>query len=148
MSKRAITFFSNEEKQRIVQAITEAEKASSGEVRVHIDNKCAGDVLDCASQVFAKLKMHETQLRSGILFYLAIQSKKFAILGDIGINQKVPENFWDGIKEDMLNAFLKGDYVGGLEQGILKAGQQLKTHFPYQSDDINELSDDISFGKN
>ena len=147
MSKLAITFFSKEEKQRIMQAITEAEKDSSGEVRVHIDNKCAGDVLDCASHTFAKLKMHKTKLRNGVLFYLAIHSKKFAILGDIGINQKVPENFWDEIKEEMVSAFLNGDYVGGLEQGVLKAGQQLKTHFPYQTDDINELSDEISFGK-
>ncbi len=147
MSKLAITFFSKEEKQRIVQAIAEAEKASSGEIRVHVDNKCMGDVLDCASFTFAKLKMHKTKLRNGVLFYLAIKSKKFAILGDIGINQKVPENFWDQIKEEMQSAFLTGDYVGGLEKGILKAGQQLKTHFPYQSDDINELSDEISFGK-
>lgn len=147
MSKLAITFFSKEEKQRIMQAIAEAEKDSSGEVRVHIDNKCAGDVLDCASHAFAKLKMHKTKLRNSVLFYLAIHSKKFAILGDIGINQKVPENFWDEIKEEMVSAFLNGDYVGGLEQGVLKAGQQLKTHFPYQTDDINELSDEISFGK-
>ncbi len=146
MGKLASTFFSKEEKQRIMQAIAEAEKASSGEVRVHIENKCSKDVLDCASQTFALLKMHQTELRNGVLFYLAIQSKKFAILGDIGINQKVPENFWDEIKEEMKSAFLKGDYVGGLEQGILKAGQQLKVHFPYQTDDKNELSDEISFG--
>lgn len=147
MSKLAITFFSKEEKKRIVHAIAEAEKASSGEIRVHIDNKCTGDVLDCASFTFAMLKMHKTKLRNGVLFYLAIKSKKFAILGDIGINQKVPENFWDQIKEEMQSAFLTGDYFGGLENGILKAGQQLKTHFPYQSDDKNELSNEISFGK-
>ena len=146
MSKLAITFFSKEEKQRIILAIAEAEKASSGEIRVHIDNKCGGDVLDCAAQVFAKLKMHETELRNGVLFYIAVKSKKFAILGDVGINQKVKENFWDEIKEKMLSAFLKGDYTGGIEQGIIEAGQQLKVHFPYQTDDKNELSDEISFG--
>lgn len=146
MSKLASTFFNKEEKQRIMLAIASAEKASSGEIRVHIDNKCRGEVLDCASHAFAKLKMHETKQRNGVLFYLAVQSKKFAILGDVGINQKVPENFWDEIKENMLAAFLKGDYAGGIEQGILKAGEQLKTHFPYQLDDKNELSDEISFG--
>ena len=146
MSKLASTFFNKEEKQRIMDAIAEAELASSGEIRVHIENKCGKNVLDCASYTFAQLKMHKTELRNGVLFYLAIKSKKFAILGDIGINQKVDENFWDEIKEEMQNTFLKGDYVGGLEQGILKAGQQLKAHFPYQSDDKNELSDEISFG--
>ncbi|MDA3904656.1 MAG: TPM domain-containing protein [Bacteroidales bacterium] len=146
MSKLASTFFSKEEKQRIMQAIADAEKASSGEIRVHIDNKCSGEVLDCASKAFAQLKMHKTDLRNGVLFYLAIRSKKFAIIGDVGINQKVPENFWDEIKEDMLQSFLKGDFVGGLAQGIIKAGQQLNEHFPHQTDDKNELSDEISFG--
>jgi len=146
MMKPAAQFFNSKEKQRLLSAIQHAEKDSSGEIRIHIDNKCKGDVLDCASYAFSQLKMHETKLRNGVLFYLAIKSKKFAILGDVGINQKVPENFWDKIKEDMREAFLKGDFAGGLEQGILKAGQQLKTHFPYQDDDINELSDEISFG--
>lgn len=146
MGKLAATFFNAEEKQRILQAIGEAEKDSSGEVRVHIDNNCEGEVLDCAAHAFANLKMQETKLRNGVLFYLAVRSKKYAIIGDIGINQKVPEDFWDQIKEEMRSAFFKGDYVGGLEQGILKAGQQLKMHFPYQTDDKNELSDDISFG--
>jgi len=147
MSKLASSFFSKEEKQKILHAIAEAEKASSGEIRVHIDNKCAGEVLDCASHAFAKLKMHKTQLRNGVLFYLAVRSKKFAVLGDIGINQKVPENFWDEIKVEMHKAFLKGDFVGGLSDGIISAGLQLKQHFPYQTDDKNELSDEISFGK-
>jgi len=146
MTKLASEFFSKEEKQRILLAIAEAEKASSGEVRVHIENKCEKEVLDCASYAFAQLKMHKTEQRNGVLFYLAVRSKKFAILGDIGINQKVAEDFWGQIKEDIQSAFLKGDYVGGLEQGILKAGQQLKAHFPYQTDDKNELSDEISFG--
>jgi uncharacterized membrane protein len=147
MSKLASTFFSKEEKQKIMQAIADAELASSGEIRVHIENKCSKDVLDCASYTFSQLKMHETELRNGVLFYLAVKSKKFAILGDVGINQKVPENFWDDIKEEVQETFLKGDFVGGLAEGIIKAGQQLKEHFPYQSDDKNELSDEISFGK-
>lgn len=146
MSKLATTFFSNEEKQQIKQAIFEAEKSSSGEIRVHIENKCHKDVLDCASQAFAQLKMHKTDLRNGVLFYLAIQSKKFAIIGDVGINQKVPDNFWDEIKEEMLEAFKSNDFVGGLSNGIIKAGLQLKEHFPHQKNDINELSDEISFG--
>jgi len=146
MSKKASTFFSKEEKIRIEKAIVQAEEFSSGEVRVHIDNKCGEEVLESASHVFAKLKMHQTKLRNGVLFYLAVKSRKFAILGDIGINQKVPKDFWDTIKEEMKDRFLKGDYVGGLEHGILKAGLKLKDHFPYQSEDINELSDEITFG--
>ncbi|HAG16537.1 MAG TPA: hypothetical protein DCG69_08445 [Bacteroidales bacterium] len=146
MGNLARTFFSKEEKQKIMQAIAEAEKATSGEVRVHVENKCDEEALECASHAFATLKMHQTKQRNGVLFYLAVQSKKFAILGDVGINQKVPENFWDDIKVEMHSAFLKGDFAGGLTQGILRAGEQLKVHFPYQTDDKNELSDEISFG--
>lgn len=147
MSQLAVTFFNKDEKQQILDAIANAEKESSGEIRVHIENNCKGEVLDCASHVFALLKMHKTELRNGVLFYLAVKSKKFAILGDIGINQKVPEDFWDKIKGEMHIAFQKGDFVGGLSNGIIKAGQQLKLHFPYQTNDKNELSDEISFGK-
>jgi uncharacterized membrane protein len=91
--------------------------------------------------------MHKTKLRNGVLFYLAIEDRLFAILGDAGINQKVPEGFWDEIKHEMLVLLKNNDPVGALEKGILMAGEQLKSHFPYQSDDVNELSDEISIGK-
>jgi len=89
--------------------------------------------------------MQKTELRNGVLFYLAVADRKFAILGDAGINQKVPANFWDEIKNDVIAHFKEGDFVGGLSQGIIKAGEQLKAHFPYQEDDVNELDNEISF---
>lgn len=144
----AKSFFSPQEQEKIVKSIQEAEKNTSGEVRVHLENKCKGDVLDRAAEVFAMLKMHKTELRNGVLFYLAIEDKKFAILGDAGINKVVPANFWDEIKNDCLQSFKAGNYADGLCDGIKKAGLQLKSHFPYQIDDINELSDEISFGDN
>lgn len=140
--------FTPSEKESIIQAIKSAELNTSGEIQVHIENHCKKDVLDRASEVFAILKMHQTQLRNGVLFYLAIEDHKFAILGDAGINNKVPENFWDDIKDHMSQHFHQGNIVAGLCEGISMAGGQLKTHFPYQKDDINELPDDISFGKN
>jgi uncharacterized membrane protein len=142
----AINFFSKEEKEKIKEAIARAERNTSGEIRLHVDNRCKGDVLDCAASWFEILKMHKTQLRNGVLFYLAVQDRKFAILGDAGINAKTPDNFWDNIKEVMLEQFREGDFTGGLVTGIEMAGKQLQEHFPYQSDDINELSDEISFG--
>ena len=90
--------------------------------------------------------MNKTELRNGVLFYLAVKSRKFAILGDSGINAKVPEDFWDKIKEDMAAHFKKGEFTEGLVKGIEEAGKSLKAYFPYKSDDVNELSDDISFG--
>ena len=134
-------------KQQIVSAIEEAETNTSGEIRVHIENHCAGDVMNRAAKVFATLHMHETQLRNGVLFYLALKDHKFAILGDAGINQKVPEHFWEDIRDYMREEFKQGHIAQGLAEGIKRAGQQLKTHFPYQQNDTNELSDDISFGK-
>lgn len=134
------------EKIQIVNAIKKAEKNTSGEVRVHIDNRCKGDVLDRAVDVFAMLKMHKTDLRNGVLFYLAIKDHKFAILGDAGINAVVPANFWESIKDAMVEHFAQGAFAEGLVTGITMAGEKLQEHFPYQKDDVNELPDDISFG--
>lgn len=139
--------FCKEEKDRIVAAIHEAELNTSGEIRVHVESVCTENVLDRAAHYFATLKMHKTVLRNGVLFYLAVNDRKFAILGDVGINAKVPADFWDNIKAEMATLFKDGDYAGGLEKGVLMAGIQLKKHFPYQGDDVNELSDEISFGK-
>ena len=138
--------FTDEQQKQIVAAVKEAEINTSGEIRVHIDTRCKGEVLDRAALVFDKLQMQKTELRNGVLFYLAVQDKKFAILGDAGINQKVPHGFWNNIKDHMVNNFKKGDFTKGLSEGIKMAGEQLKQHFPYQSNDVNELSDDISFG--
>jgi len=143
----ASKFFTPDQKQQIVGAIKNAELDTSGEIRVHIENHCKKEVLDRASAVFASLKMHKTKLRNGVLFYLAIKDHKFAILGDGGINAVIPDDFWDNIKEMMEHMFKEGEFTVGLSSGITMAGEQLKDHFPYQSDDINELDDDISFGE-
>ena len=140
-------FFTSDQKQQIISAIKEAELNTSGEIRVHIENHCKKEVLDRAATIFATLKMHKTKLRNGVLFYLAIKDKKFAILGDGGINAVTADDFWDTIKEMMLHKFKDGEFAVGLSSGIKMAGEQLKAHFPYQSDDINELDDDISFGE-
>jgi uncharacterized membrane protein len=141
-------FFSKEQKQQITDAIAEAERNTSGEIKLHMEGHCPIDVLDRAAYVFGKLKMHETAQRNGVLFYLAVHDHKFAILGDAGINQLVPENFWDEIKETMVGYFKAGKFTEGLTKGILMAGEQLKAHFPFHKDDVNELSDEISFDKN
>lgn len=136
-----------EEKLKIIQAIEKAELNTSGEIRVHFESSCKSDVLDQAAFIFKKLNMNKTELRNGVLFYVAIKNRKFAILGDAGINSKVPENFWDTTKDAVLSDFKQGNFADGLIAGINLAGQQLKKHFPYQSDDVNELSNEISFGE-
>jgi uncharacterized membrane protein len=134
------------QKMKIIASIKEAELNTSGEIRVHIENKCKEDVLDRAAFMFEKMEMHQTEKRNGVLFYLAIKDRKFAILGDAGINTITEDDFWDNIKEKMLSYFKKDDFTGGLSKGITMAGEALKKHFPYQEDDVNELSDEISFG--
>jgi len=148
MSPSIHQFFTPEEKKLIGDAIHDAELNTSGEIRVHVEGNCKIDVLDRAAAIFYQLKMDKTKLRNGVLFYLATKSKKFAIIGDKGINEVVPENFWNDIKEMMAKHFQEGEFAIGLEKGIKEAGEHLKKHFPYQSDDVNELSDEISFGKN
>lgn len=139
--------FSEADELQITNAIRVAETNTSGEIRVHIESHCAGDVLDRAAYIFEKLEMHKTELRNGVLFYLALDDRKFAILGDAGINKEVPDNFWESTKEVVIGKLKEGKIAEGIADGIIKAGEQLKTHFPYQEDDVNELSDDISFGK-
>lgn len=146
MSKSAKDFFTREQRDDIKQAIMNAELDTSGEIRVHIDSKCKGEVMDMALEVFKKLKIHETELRNGVLFYLAVKNRKFAVIGDEGINEVVPDDFWEALKMNMLDAFREGNFTDGLVDGITQTGSYLKKHFPYQTDDVNELSDEISFG--
>jgi uncharacterized membrane protein len=141
----ARTFFSDAEKQELVAAIRKAEQRTSGEIRLHLEEKCKGDAFERALVLFKKLKMDKTAARNGVLFYLATGDKKFAIVADAGINDKVPANFWDGIKNRMQQAFKQGDFLAGVAGGLQEAGEQLETHFPFLRTDSNELSDDISF---
>ena len=140
------TYFNNKEKKQIREAVQAAELRTSGEIRVHLESKCEVEPMDRAVAWFEKLKMHETELRNGVLVYVAIESKKFAILGDKGINEAVPKGFWDETKEVMVSEFKEGHMLEGICKGVERAGEQLRKFFPYQKDDINELDDDISYG--
>ncbi|MFM2134683.1 MAG: hypothetical protein RL021_83 [Bacteroidota bacterium] len=138
--------FTDEEQQAILAAVQEAERRTSGEIRVFIDRECGPDVLDRAAFVFSELGMHRTDERNGILIYLAVKSRKFAVIGDSGIHAKVGDDFWSGIRTEMQHHFMVGDFVSGLCQGILKAGEALSNHFPWTAGDRNELPDDIMYG--
>jgi uncharacterized membrane protein len=144
---KASSFFTKEQQAHIFASVREAEKETSGEIRVHIETSFEGDVLDRAAWVFNKLGMHKTAERNGVLFYLAVENRKFAIIGDAGINSKVPEGFWDEISNLLMKRFKENKFTEGLSEGIILAGKQLKTHFPFRKDDVNELSDEISFDK-
>lgn len=140
-------FFTENDQLAIKNAIVHAEKGTSGEIRLHIEDTFTGDVLDQASYIFKKLKMHETEQRNGVLFYLAVKNRKFAIIGDAGINSKVPEGFWDLMKETMTEHFRNDRFTEGLVEGIKLAGEKLVEYFPHLLNDTNELQDEISFGK-
>jgi uncharacterized membrane protein len=144
---KASSFFTKEQQAQILASVREAEAETSGEIRVHIETSLKGDVLDRAAWLFKKLGMHKTAERNGVLFYLAVNDKKFAILGDAGINAKVPAGFWDDISELLTTNFKEGRFTEGLSEGIRLAGEHLKTHFPHRLDDVNELPDEISFDK-
>ncbi len=144
---KASSFFTREQQAQILAAVKEAEEQTSGEIRVHIETSFTGDVLDRAAWIFNKLGMQKTAERNGILFYLAVDNRKFAVIGDAGIHAKVPDGFWESIRNSMTDSFRDGKFTEGLTRGILTAGRQLKEHFPHREDDINELPDDISFDK-
>lgn len=136
-----------EDENEIVEAIRTAEKSTSGEIRIHLE-KTAGsqDIFERAMEVFHQLKMDNTKEENGVLIYVATEDRNFVIYGDKGINDKVEDDFWESTKDVILNHFKKGDFKQGLVDGILMAGEQLKRHFPWQEDDENELSDQISRG--
>ena len=140
-------FLSKEEEAEVIEAIRIAEQNTSGEIRVHIEKETSIAPMERAVEVFHLLQMENTQERNGVLIYVATQSKQFAICGDQGIHEKVTNSFWDSTKEVMLNHFKMGNNKQALVDGILKAGEQLKNYFPYQEDDINELSNEISKGE-
>jgi uncharacterized membrane protein len=141
----AKNFFTIEQQEDIRQAIMNAELDTSGEIRVHIENTCKDEVMDRALLIFRKLGMERTESRNGVLIYLAVKNRKFAIIGDEGIHAVVTDNFWGNIKRKMLNHFRENQFTEGLVEAITETGLQLKKYFPHQANDVNELPDDISF---
>lgn len=139
--------FTQQQKDAMVAAIKQAEKDTSGEIRVHIENRSKIDVLDRAADVFAHLNMHKTAQRNGVLIYVALLDHKSAILGDAGINAKVPADFWDSIMKNMVAKFKEGKITEGICEAVITAGEQLKVYFPYQTDDVNDFPTKSPFSK-
>lgn len=144
----AINILNRKEDRRIVEAIKQAELNTSGEIKVHIENHCRGDVEERSLFIFNHLHLDKTQQHNGVLIYLAVRDRKFAILGDEGINSVVDADFWNDVKDLMAVAFKEGHFAEGLEQSIMRCGEKLKAYFPYQSDDVNEIPDEISYENN
>ncbi len=139
-------FLTKEDEQEIVEAIRMAEKNTSGEIRVHIEKTTSMDAYDRAMEVFHELKMDETELKNGVLIYLAVEDRRFVICGDKGINDVVQDDFWNCTRDIMVAEFKKGDFKQGLIDGVTRAGEQLQYYFPWQEGDSNELSNEISRG--
>ncbi len=147
MAKEEHFFFTPEQEEVLLKSIQEAEKRTSGEIRIRVEHKANGDAYKRAVHAFEKLGMTQTELRNGILFYLATDDHQFALIGDKGIHEKVGDSFWSTIRDKVISHFKKGEFTEGLAEGISLCGEALSEHFPYQDDDINELSDDISKGE-
>lgn len=142
-----IKFFTLEEEEHIIAAIRAAELHTSGEIRVHLEDEPEHPAVKQAILVFERLKMHRTAARNGVLIYLAPENREFAIIGDKGINNLVPENFWD-TERDLLQAqFRRGEFCAGIVEVIAHIGDKLQRYFPYLAEDINELPDEISYGR-
>jgi uncharacterized membrane protein len=137
-------FFSEAEKNKVIEAIKEAEKNTSGEIRLHLENKCPRDPVHRAKQVFQELKMHETKDRNGVLVYIAVQDHHVAIWGDEGISEKVGIAFWEDEIKIITHHFKQGKYAEGISKAVLEIGENLKKYFPYNDGDKNELTDEIS----
>lgn len=145
-SSKVEDFLSAQEEQDIVTAILEAEKYTSGEIRVHIEASSSEDPYKRAQEVFHVLKMDNTKDSNGVLIYIAVKDHQFVIFGDKGIDAAVPEGFWEATKDVIEYYFKMNEFKEGIVQGILKAGAELQAHFPWQTNDTNELNDEISKG--
>ncbi len=146
MSDTVEDFLTPGQEQEVIEAIIEAEKQTSGEIRVHIEKTSNGDVNERAHDVFHTLKMDETKLQNGVLIYVAVQDRSFVICGDKGIDKVVPANFWNKTRTAIETQFKNGDFKEGIVAGILMAGEQLKHFFPFTNNDKNELDNEISKG--
>lgn len=141
-------FLSPDEQRAVVQSIKDAELHTSGEIRVHIEPKCpTASPIERAVQVFGELKMHETKERNAVLIYIAYKSRNFAIIGDKGINERVPADFWNCEKDTLATYLRAGNPCEGICMVIAQIGENLKNYFPHQDDDINEQSDEISYSE-
>ena len=141
------TFLREEEKKRVKEAIDKTEKETSGEIKLYVARFCWEKIEEKAYRVFNKLGLFNTKDRNGVLIYVVTKNREFFIYGDEGIHKKVPENFWEEIKNRMAENFRKGDFGKGLVEAIEKIGENLKTYFPYRSDDKNEIPDEIEYGQ-
>ncbi len=137
-------FLTAEEEQRIVEAIIDAENKTSGEIRVHLEKGLQKDPIKRAQEVFYYLGMDGTKNQNGILFYVAVDDHRFAVIGDKGIDTVVPDDFWESIRDEVITEFKSGAFARGLIEGILHAGEKLKEFFPLEDTDQNELPDSIS----
>lgn len=137
-------FLSTEEEQKVIKAIREAENHTSGEIRVHLEKSLDQDAIKRAQEVFFQLEMDKTIFKNGVLFYVAVDDHKFAIIGDQGIDKVVPDDFWESIKNEVITEFLKSNFTEGLVMGIIHCGEKLKEYFPNDDKKDNELSDEIS----
>jgi uncharacterized membrane protein len=140
---KAVDFFSAADKEKISMAVQSAEKLTSGEIRVYIEDTTKDEVMDRAAFIFSEMQMHKTDLRNGVLIYVAFSDHKFAVIGDAGIHAKVGQDFWNSTKELMLQHFKNKQFTEGVIAGIKEAGRVLVQHFPCQDNDSNELSDDV-----
>ena len=148
-ARKSKRFFSEQENEQIVQSIRDAEKSTSGEIRVFVESKCRFlNALDRAAEIFISLEMQKTQHRNAVLVYVALKDKQLALFGDEGIHQKLGDEYWNSAVQKMIAHFNKNDYASGISQCVKDVGDALRYHFPYdKSTDKNELPDEIVFGK-
>ena len=141
-------FLTEAEEQKVIDAIAQAEKQTSGEIRVHIEHHCKNEPLERASTVFHDLGMDATEQQNGVLIYIASEDHKAAVYAGKGIHRQVEEHFWKKVLDILLTHFKKGEYESGIEKAVQAVGEKLTAMFPYQRGDVNELSDEISYNEN
>ena len=140
-------FLNEKEIKDLAVIISKAELLTSGEIRLHLEEKCQIDTETRALEVFCSLNMGKTRLKNAVLIYISYGDQKFAICGDKGIHENVSNRFWKSLRNSLRRSFEKKDFFNGISVTIMECGRQLRAYFPYQHDDINELENHVSFEK-
>lgn len=141
-------FLTEEEEQQIITAIKDAEEFTTGEIRVHIEFNCKKDPLERARAIFHELEMDQTEARNGVILYIATKARKVAIFGDEGISSQVEDDFWQDEVDKLISEFKQNNFEQGIEAVVGDIGEKLKTYYPSDGTDPNELDNEITFEDN
>jgi uncharacterized membrane protein len=126
-------FLNRLEHERVHRAVQSAEKDTSVRIVVYISHRRVTDPMKAGHQAFKKLKLETEQEKAGLLFFIAPQSRKFAVLGGTALHEKLGQAWWDRLVQVLSADFRREKFTDGLVSVLDEIAPALKLHFPFRS---------------